>query len=126
MTMAAINHRSQGAQLAAVGIAIAAGSFLLFESLHTYLPGPVQIAIEQSSSVAGWAVAAAVGLSMLFTGIGVLSVSSVRLLWSLRGADVTLVRKMAKDHLTSTAIVLAGFALSMAALYVLSQVPAPT
>lgn len=97
---------------------------MLFQVLRSKLPGDLRAAIEQSGDLAAWAVAAAIGLSLLFTGVGVMAVSAVRLFAALRRSEPIEVRSMAKDHLGSTAIVIVGFVLSVIALFVLSQVKA--
>ena len=66
-------------------------------------------------------VTAAIGLSLLCGGMGVILVSGIRLFAALRKTDAAFVRSMARDHLVSTAIVLAGFVLSLTATFVLSQ-----
>jgi len=53
--------------------------------------------------------------------MGVVLVSGIRLFAALRKTDLALVRLIAREHLVSTALVLAGFVLSLAATFVLSQ-----
>ncbi len=119
--MTTLAERKRWSETASVGIAAAGGAFWLCEVLRLKLPGYLQAAIEQSDGLAAWAVVAAVGLSLLFTGMGVMSVSAVRLFAALRRIEAIEVRAMAKDHLGSTVLVIAGFVLSVVALFVLSQ-----
>lgn len=114
--------RKRWSELVSVGIAAVGGAFLLFEVLRSKLPDHLRAAIDQSGELAAWAVAAAIGLSVLFTGVGVMLVSAIRLYTALRRADAAEVRAMAKDHLGSTMMVLAGFVLSVGALYTLSLI----
>ncbi len=86
--------RKRWSELASVGIAAVGGAFLLFEVLRSNLPDHLRVAIDQSGELAAWAVAAAIGLSVLFTGIGVMSVSAIRLYTALRRADSAEVRTM--------------------------------
>lgn len=88
--------RKRWSELASVGIAAVGGAFLLFEVLRSNLPDHLRVAIDQSGELAAWAVAAAIGLSVLFTGIGVMSVSAIRLYTALRRADSAEVRTMAR------------------------------
>ena len=115
-------ERKRWSEFASVGIAVIAAAFLFFEIIRSQLPGYLQTAIERSAGPAAWAVAAALGLSLLCSGIGVISISGVRLLLALRKADASLVQAAAKDHLGSVVMVVFGFGLSVGALYMLSQV----
>jgi hypothetical protein len=114
--------RKRRFELASVGIAIAAGTVLFFEILRSYLPGYLLTAITQSTGVTALAIAASLGLSMLFTGVGVIAVSGARLFVALRKADARRVHTLANDHLGAVLIVVLGFALSAGAMYLLSQV----
>jgi hypothetical protein len=116
--------RKRWSELASVGLAVIAVAFLFFEVIQSQLPGYLQAAIGRPGGPAAWAVAAALGLSLLCSGIGVISISGIRLLLALRKADASLVHAAAKDHLCSVVIVVVGFVMSVAALYVLSQVKA--
>jgi hypothetical protein len=107
-------NRSRWSQHAAVAVAFIAMAYLAFEILRSQLPGQLQ--------ATAWVAVAAAGLSLLCGGMGVVLVSGIRLFAALRKADLALVRSMAIDHLVSTALVLAGFVLSIGALSVLSQV----
>ena len=120
--MSAPSERKRWANLASVGIAVIAAAFLFFEIIRSNLPSYLQAAIERADGPAAWAVAAALGLSLLCSGIGVISISGVRLLLALRNADASLVDAAAKDHLDSVVMVVFGFVLSVGALYMLSQV----
>ncbi len=120
--MSASSARKRWFELASVGIAVAALAFLFFEIIRSQLPSYLQTAIERSSGPAAWAAAAAFGLSLLCSGIGVISISGVRLLLALRKTDASLVRTAAIDHLGSVAMVLFGFMLSVGALYALSRI----
>jgi hypothetical protein len=115
-------ERKRWSELASVGIAVIAAAFLFFEIIRSQLPSHLQAAIERSDGPAVWAVAAALGLSLLCSGIGVISISGVRLLLALRKADAALIHAAAKDHLGSVVMVVVGFVLSVGALYMLSQV----
>ena len=115
-------ERKRWSEFASVGIAVIAAAFLFFEIIRSQLPDYLQTAIERSGGPAVWAVAAALGLSLLCSGIGVISISGVRLLLALRKADASLVQAVAKDHLGSVVMVVVGFGLSVGALYMLSQV----
>jgi hypothetical protein len=119
--MSTPSDRKRWSELASVSLAAIAGAFLLFEILRTYLPSYLKIAIERSDVVAGWTLAAAIGLSILFTGIGVLIVSALRLFLALRKAEAAVVQIAAKDHLGSAIMVIVGLVLSVGTLYVLSQ-----
>jgi hypothetical protein len=116
--------RKRWSELASVGIVAAAGAIWLFEVFQSKLPGYMRTAIEQSNGLAAWAVAASIGLSLLFTGVGVMSISALRLFAALRRSEPFEVRAIAKDHLGSTVMVIAGFVLSVVALFVLSQIRA--
>jgi hypothetical protein len=120
--MSAPSARKRWSEFASVGIAVAAVAFLFFEIIRSQLPSYLQTAIERSSGPTVWAAAAAFGLSLLCSGIGVISISGVRLLLALRKNDASLVRAAAKDHLGSVAMVVFGFVLSVGALYALSQI----
>ena len=120
--MSAPSDRKRWSELAAVGIAVIATAFLFFEIIRSQLPSYLQTAIERSDGPAVWAGAAALGLSFLCSGIGVILISGVRLLLALRKADASLVHAAAKDHLGSVAMVVFGFLLSVCALYALSQI----
>lgn len=119
--MSAPFDRKRWSELASVGIAVVVVAFLFFEIIRSQLPSYLQTAIERADGPAAWAAAAAVGLSLLFSGIGVISISGVRLFLVLRKADASLVHAAAKDHLVSVAMVVFGFVLSIGALYALSQ-----
>lgn len=119
--MSAPSERKRWSELASVGIAVIAMAFLFFEIIRSQLPGYLQTAIERSDGTAAWAGAAALGLSLLSSGMGVISISGVRLLLALRRAEASLVHAAAKDHLRSVAMVVFGFLLSVGALYALSQ-----
>jgi hypothetical protein len=88
-------------------------AYLAFEILRSQLPGQLQ--------ATPWVVVAAAGLSLLCGGMGVILVSGIRLFAALRKTDLALVRSLARDHLVSTVLVLAGFMLSLAATFMLSQ-----
>jgi hypothetical protein len=120
--MNAYFDRKRWSEIASVGIAIAAGAVLFFEILRSQLPGYLLAAIDQSNGVSALALAVAVGLSMLFTGIGVIAVSGARLFVALRKADAQRVHTLANDHLSSVLVVILGFVLSVGAMYLLSQV----
>jgi uncharacterized membrane protein YqhA len=120
--MGAQLDRKRWSELASVGVVIAAGTVLFFEILRSQLPEYLQAAIDQSTSVAVLAFVSAIGLSMLCAGVGVISVSGMRLFIALRKADHEKVRALANDHLGSVLIVALGFACSAACLYLLSQV----
>lgn len=120
--MSASSDRKRWSELASVGIAVIAVAFLFFEIIRSQLPSYLQTAIERSDGPAAWAGAAALGLSLLCSGIGVISISGVRLVLALRKADASLVHAAAKDHLGSVVMVVFGFVLSVGALYALSQV----
>jgi hypothetical protein len=107
------SSRSRWSQHAAVAVAFVAKAYLAFEILRSQLPGQLQ--------ATPWVVVAAAGLSLLCGGMGVVLVSGIRLFAALRKADLALMRSMAREHLVSTALVLAGFVLSLAATFVLSQ-----
>jgi len=116
------SDRKRWSEIVSVGIAVVVVGFLFFEIIRSQLPSYLQAAIERSDGPAAWAVAAALGLSLLCSGIGVISISGVRLLLALRKADASLVHAAAKDHLGSVVMVVFGFVLSVGALYVLSQI----
>ena len=122
MKMSTPSDRKRWSELASVGIAVIAVAFLFFEIIRSQLPSYLQTAIERSDGPAAWAVAAALGLSLLCSGIGVISISGVRLLLALRQPDASPVHAAANDHLGSIVMVVLGFVLSVGALYVLSQI----
>lgn len=113
--------RNRWSELASVGIAVIAGAFLFFEIIRSQLPSYLQTAIERSDAPAAWAVAAALGLSLLCSGMGAISISGVRLLLAIRKADTSRVVAAAKDHLGSSLMVVCGFVLAVSAFYALSQ-----
>jgi hypothetical protein len=115
-------NRKQWSEDISVGIAVNICAFLFFETLRGQLPNYLQRAIEKSFEATAWAVTAAFGLSLLCAGIGVISVSGIRLLLALRAADASFVQLAAKRHLISVLMVVFGFWLSVAAIYAVTQI----
>jgi ABC-type Fe3+ transport system permease subunit len=113
--------RTRWSELISVVIAVAAAAFLFFEIIRSQLPSSLQRAIEQQSISAAWAVAVALGLSLLCVGIGVISVSAVRLAVALRTDNSSRIFSAAKDQLGSVVMVVSGFVLAVAAAFMLSQ-----
>lgn len=115
------SERRRWSEVVSVGIAIVAAAFMFFEIIRSQLPSYMQLAIEQRSGTTAWVVAAALGLSLLCSGIGVISISAIRLLIALRTDDASHINAAAKDQLGSVAIVVVGFVLAAIAFFRLSQ-----
>jgi predicted phage tail protein len=116
--------RSRWTEHASVACAIVAGAVLFFEILSSQLPSHWLAAISRSRGVAAWTVVAAVGISMLVKGVGVIAVSGIRLFVAIRKTDEAGVRAIANDHLVSVVVVVVvlGFVFSVIAFYMLSQI----
>lgn len=115
------SERRRWSEAVSVALAVVAAAFMFFEIIRSQLPSNMQVAIEQPSGTAAWVAAAALGLALLCSGIGVIAISTVRLLIALRKGDASHINAAAKDQLSSVAIVVVGFVLAAVAFFMLSQ-----
>ena len=102
-------------------LAVIATAFLFFEVIRSQLPAALLVAIDKPGAAKAWLVAAAIGSSLLCTGVGAMFVSAVRLLLVLRKPEEAAIRTSTADHLVSVAMVIVGFILCVAALFVLGS-----
>ena len=119
--MSARANQKRWSEFASIVIAVIAITLVFFEMLRAHLPRAIQITIEHSSGHLAIAFLAAIGFSLVCTGIGVMSISGVRLLLATRQEDAPRLYRVAKDHLVSVCMVSGGFFISVCAMYVLSR-----